>query len=42
MKNVLITDNRKLKKFLNWKPKYNKLSIMVKSSIKWEKKISNL
>jgi len=38
----IIADNSKLKKFLNWKPKYNKLSIMVKSSIKWEKKISNL
>ena len=38
----IIADNRKLKKFLNWKPKYNKLSTMVKSSIKWEKKISNL
>ena len=38
----IIADNSKLKKFLNWKPKYNKLSIMVKSSIKWGKKISNL
>jgi len=38
----IIANNNKLKKFLNWKPKYNNLSTMVKSSIKWEKKISNL
>ena len=35
----IIADNRKLKKTLNWKPKYNNLSLMVKSSIKWEKSI---
>jgi len=38
----IIADNSKLKKFLNWNPKYNNLSVMVKSSIKWEKEISNL
>ena len=38
----IIADNTKIKKFLNWKPKYNKLSIMVRSSISWEKKLFNL
>jgi len=38
----IIADNNQLKKFLNWKPKYNSLSTMVKSCIKWEKKLSNL
>tara|TARA_B100001250_G_scaffold378029_1_gene367573 strand:- start:773 stop:1741 length:969 start_codon:yes stop_codon:yes gene_type:complete len=35
----IISNNMKLKKYLSWKPKYNKLSLMVKSSINWEKKI---
>ena len=36
----IIADNSKLKKYLNWKPKFNNLTLMVKSSIKWEKKIN--
>ena len=34
----IIASNDKLKKFIKWKPKYNKLSEIVKSCIKWEKK----
>ena len=33
------SDTLKLKKFINWKPKYNNLEFMLKSAIKWEKKI---
>ena len=29
----------RMKKFLKWKPKYNKIEYILKSSIKWEKKI---
>jgi len=35
----IIAENKSLIKFINWKPKFNKLKIMVKSSLKWEKKI---
>ena len=33
----VIASNRNLIKFIKWKPKFNSLKIMVKSSIKWEK-----
>ena len=33
------SDTSKLKKFVNWKPKYNNLELMLKSAIKWEKKL---
>jgi len=32
----------KLKKLLNWKPKYNNLGVMLKSAIMWEKKLNNI
>jgi UDP-glucose 4-epimerase len=35
----IIADNKKLYKFIKWKPKYNMLKTMVKSSIMWEKKL---
>ncbi len=35
----IIANNKKLLKFIKWKPKYEKLKILVKSSIVWEKKI---
>ena len=35
----IIASNNKLKKFVNWKPKFNSLSKIVKSCIAWEKKI---
>ena len=31
----------KLKKLINWKPRYNNLEFMLKSAIKWEKKINS-
>ena len=34
----IIAANNKLKKFIKWKPKYNRLSTIVKSCINWEKK----
>ncbi len=34
----IVADVNKLKKFIKWKPKFNKLNIMVKSSLDWEKK----
>ena len=36
---VVIADNNKLKKIVKWSPKYFKLSTIVKSCIKWEKRI---
>ena len=35
----ITADNRFLMSFIKWKPKFNKLKIMVKSSIEWEKKL---
>ncbi len=33
----IIAVTKNLKKFIRWKPKFDKLDIMVKSSLKWEK-----
>ncbi len=35
----VIAVNKNLKKFVTWRPRFNKLKIMVISSIKWERKI---
>ena len=35
----MVSNTKKLKKFLKWKPKFNDLKKMVKSSIYWEKKL---
>ena len=35
----IISNNFKLKKFLNWKPRANNLNLMVRTSIKWEKNL---
>ena len=35
----IIASNSKLMKFINWKPKFNNLSKIVHSCLKWEKKI---
>ena len=32
-------DNRKIKKVLGWKAKFNNIEKIIKSAIKWEKKI---
>ena len=37
----ITADNKNLKKFINWIPKKNKLSTIVKSCIRWEKKINS-
>jgi len=36
----VISNNHKLKKFINWKPKHNNLEKIIESTIKWEKKIN--
>ena len=36
----IVAQNTKLLKFLKWKPKYNKLSFIVKNCIDWEKKLN--
>ena len=38
---MLIANNKNLKKFINWKPKHNSLSDIVKSCIRWEKRIDS-
>ena len=37
---MVITNNKKLKKTINWSPKYYKLSTIVKSCLRWEKIIN--
>ena len=34
----IIASNKKLKNFIDWKPKYNNLNLIVKSCLNWEKK----
>ena len=34
----IVAENKKLLKFIQWRPKYNKLNFLVKNSIKWEQK----
>ena len=36
----IVTSNKKLLKFINWKPKYKNLNKIIESCLKWEKKIS--
>ena len=36
---TIIADNKKIKKFLRWKPNKNNLKKIVRSCIKWEKKL---
>ena len=35
----IIASNKKLKKFIKWKPKFNNLNTIVKSCISWEKRL---
>ena len=37
---IVIANNKKLKKTINWFPKYSSLSLIVKSCIRWEKIIN--
>ena len=34
----IIASNKNLKNFIKWKPKFNKLNVIVKSCLNWEKK----
>ena len=36
---ALIADNTKIKKILNWKPKYDNLEYIIKTAWEWEKKL---
>ena len=36
----IIASNKNLKKFINWKPKFNNLGKIIKSCIVWEKKLN--
>jgi len=38
----VIANTNKLFKYFSWKPKYNNLKLILKSSLNWEKKIKNL
>ena len=38
----VISDSRKLKKFINWKPKYNNLGKIIKTCLNWEKNFNNI
>ena len=38
---MLISNNRYLKKLIKWKPKFNNLKSIVKSCIQWEKRINS-
>ena len=36
----IIAINKKMNKFINWKPRFNNLKKMIISCLKWEKKIN--
>ncbi len=38
----ITADTKKLKRIINWKPKFDDLNFIVRSCIKWEKKLNNL
>ena len=38
----LVSNSNKFKKKFSWKPKFNKLSLIISSSLKWEKKLNEL
>ena len=35
-------NTKKFKKLLKWKPKYNNINKIIKSAIKWEKKLNSI
>ena len=37
----LVSDVKKLKQMINWKPKYNNLDLIIRNSIDWEMKLKN-
>ncbi len=36
---ILVSDNRKIKEKMKWKPKYNDLGLIIKSAYEWEKNL---
>lgn len=38
----IYSDTKKLKKILKWKPKFNDMNLIIKSAIKWERKLKSL
>ena len=34
------SNNSKILKIINWRPKFNSLNLMVKNSLKWEKNLN--
>ena len=38
----VFADTKKFKKLLKWKPKYNNINKIIKSAIKWEKKLNSI
>ena len=38
----IYANTSKLKRLINWRPKYNNLELMLKSAIKWERKLNNI
>tara|TARA_A100001015_G_C14913062_1_gene681269 strand:- start:183 stop:1175 length:993 start_codon:yes stop_codon:yes gene_type:complete len=38
----VVADSNKFKKYFKWKPKYNNLNYIIKTAIKWEKKLNKL
>ena len=38
---MLVSNINKLKQMIDWKPKYNKLDLIIRSSIDWELKLQN-
>ena len=37
-----VADNSKIRKYLKFKPKFNKISFIISTALKWEKKIKKL
>jgi len=37
---ILISDNSKIRKVMNWNPKYDDLELICKTALEWEKKLS--
>ena len=35
----VVADSSKIKKKMRWKPQFNKLDVIIKSSLKWERKL---
>ena len=38
----VIANNKKIKRILKWKPRFNNIDLIINSALKWEKKLKNL